>query len=203
LFQAPGASWSRLRIDQKSVPETGIELSQGMHTVDIEAGFEASRGVTFLWKRRAASAWQVLPGVNVSPQPRVHGLTGSYFPTADWTGTPYLKRVDPFMSLLGADFPLSAPFSVRWEGTLQAPKTGGYLFGALNNQFSWIYVDGKLVVANTTADGYQEAPVRLTAGRHTLRVDYQKKEGSYPTLILYWTPPGEGKQKIPFSALEP
>jgi hypothetical protein len=145
----------------------------------------------------------VIPGLGLSPRPEVHGLAGTYYTSPHWEGSPFLKRVDPFMSLLGADFPLSAPFSVRWAGTLTVPLQGVYTFGTLNNQASWLYLDDKLVVANNVADGYQETAVMLTAGKHRLRIDYQKQEGAYPTFMLSWIPPRKAKQKVPFTALEP
>jgi hypothetical protein len=203
FFRLDQAHWSRVRVDQQEVSHQGIELAQGLHTFDLQAEFPAEQGLRVEWKRQSSFAWQVIPGFCLLKQTHVHGLKGTYFANADWQGTPFTKRIDPFLSLLGADFPLAAPFSARWEGTLHAPKTGGYILSTLNNQFSWVYVDGREILANTTADGCLEAPVRLTQGPHALRVDYQKKEGSYPTLILYWARPGQPKEKIPFSVLEP
>ncbi len=202
-FMVEGGTSTRIRLDQREVSAQGIDLPQGLHTIEVRTSFATSQGVRVAWKRRAGDVWTVIPGHYLMPQSEVHGLTGSYFPSPDWKGNPSLKRVDPFMSLLGADFPLSAPFSVRWEGTFKVEKDGGYTFGTLNNQFSWVYVDEKLVVANTVADGFQEAPVRLSAGTHRIRIDYQKKEGAYPTFVLYWTPPKQPKQKVPFKAFEP
>jgi 4-amino-4-deoxy-L-arabinose transferase-like glycosyltransferase len=203
LFRADGASNSRIRIDGAEVTAQGAELSQGLHRIEIYATFASAQGMTLVWKRRASEIWSVIPGHDLTPQTKIHGLAGTYYMSPDAKGIPYLKRVDPFMSLLGADFPLSAPFSVRWEGILTIEKAGGYSFGTLNNQFSWVYIDDKLVVANTVADGYQESPLRLTAGKHRIRIEFQKREGAYPTFVLYWTPPRQSKQKVPFKVFEP
>jgi 4-amino-4-deoxy-L-arabinose transferase-like glycosyltransferase len=203
MFRVEGAAQAKIFLDRHEVSANGVELSQGLHVLDIQASFPANRRVSVLWKRQGAEAWGAIPGSNLSPRAQVHGLAGTYFTQTNWQGAAYLKRVDPFMSLLGADFPLSAPFSVRWEGTITAPVEGVYTFGTLNNEASWLYLDNKLVVANSVADGYSETAVRLTAGRHRLRIDYQKREGAYPTLILNWTPPRQAKQKVPFTVLEP
>jgi hypothetical protein len=203
VFRVEGAANTSVRLDQRTVTENGAELSQGLHTFEITASLPANRRISVLWKRRSAEGWSAIPGACLTPRSAVHGLAGTYFISDRWQGAPYVKRVDPFMSLLGADFPLSAPFSVRWEGTLTAPIAGVYTLGTLNNQASWLYLDGQLVVANSVADGYQEAPVRLSAGKHKLRIDYQKQDGAYPTFMLSWTPPRKAKQKVPFTALEP
>lgn len=202
-FRVEGASEVRLRLDRREVPDEGVELPQGLHALELQASFPAGRQVRVFWKRRTAEGWNVVPGTYLSPRTQVHGLAGTYFTSAQWQGAPYLKRVDPFMSLLGADFPLSAPFSARWEGILTVPTAGVYAFGVLNNQAAWLYLDDRTVVANNVADAYQEASVRLTAGPHRIRIDYQKSDGAYPTLMLSWTPPHGTKQKVPFTALEP
>ena len=206
FFRVEGAASSRLLLDQREVSANGVELSQGLHVLDLQASFSSDRRVGVFWKRRTEAGWNAIPGHCLTPRTQVHGLAGTYYRTAQWQGAPYLKRVDSFMSLLGADFPLCAPFSVRWEGTLTAPTEGVYTLGTHNNVASWLYLDNKLLVA---ADAYQETPVRLTRGRHRLRIDYQKPAfadnmlNAYPTFILYWTPPLQAKQNVPFTALEP
>jgi hypothetical protein len=64
-----------------------------------------------------------------------------------------------------------------------------------------VYIDKKKISSNPLPDQYQEGPVYLAAGVHALRIDYQKPEGAYPTLILYWTPPNQEKEKVPYNLL--
>jgi beta-glucosidase len=62
-----------------------------------------------------------------------HGLKGEYFDNPDFSGTPRLTRIDPVVNL---NFEHSAPpgfvpgaFSVRWTGTISAPRPGRYEIG--------------------------------------------------------------------------
>lgn len=202
-FRLDGAYRASLRIDGRPVNDAGAELAQGQHTMKLEATFPADTPrLAWSWQHGTAP-WTPVPGTELSPRTEVHGLTASYFPGPKPEGAPALKRVDPILALLGADFPFSAPFSARWEGVLDAPTQGSYAIGVHNNERAWVFVDGKQVVENLKPDTYQEGSVRLTAGRHTVRIEYQKTEGAYPQLVLYWTPPNQVKQKVPFTALSP
>jgi len=202
-FRLQGADEFSLRLDGQAASPEGLELAQGLHTCEMTAGLAASVPTLTLEWQREPGTWQVVPGPALSPQPEVHGLLASYFPTAKIQGRPLLRRVDPLLALLGADFPCVAPFSARWEGFVTARVKGTYGFGVSSNEEAWVYVDEKLVVENLTPDGYQEGAIRLSAGRHAIRIDYQKSEGAYPQMVLYWTPPGKVKQKVPFVVLSP
>lgn len=203
-FRMDGAAAFRLAIDGQSVPPSGVQLAQGMHNLSAQAEISASnQPLTWLWQRGEHAPWNPIPGTALSPQAQVHGLTGTYYLTPDRSGNPYLKRVDPLLALLGADFPLSAPFSAAWQGRINLPKTGTYGFGTFSNETSSVTIDGKRVVENKIPDTYQEAQTRLEAGLHRIRIDYEKKAGAYPQMILYWTPPGKNKQKVPFANLLP
>lgn len=203
-FRCEGASGYTLRLDGRTVPAEGVELAQGMHALELDASFPAGApGLRLLWRRNGNEAWSVVPGAALSPAAEVHGLNGAYYTNASAEGRPYLRRVDPLLALLGADFPLAAPFSARWEGSLQAPVPGTYGFGVSCNERAWLYIDGKLVLENLKPDTYAEDTVRLPAGRHAIRIEYQKKEGAYPQIVLYWTLPGRNRVKVPFTALSP
>ncbi len=202
-FRLQGAAEWQLRLDGERVPPGGLKLPQGVHAVEITARLDAAgRSVSLLWQR-GYGPWNLVPGTELTPRNQVHGLTGTYFRTGDWEGQPWLRRVDPLLALLGADFPLSAPFSVRWQGFLTIPREGLYSFGAVVNEGLRLSLDGQSILEITVPDQYRENSVRLTAGRHAVRIDYQKKSGAYPRVILYWTPPGKAQEKIPFTAFSP
>jgi 4-amino-4-deoxy-L-arabinose transferase-like glycosyltransferase len=202
-FRLDGAAGWTLRLDGREVPAAGAELAQGLHTLELFASFSAATPSLALSWQRGPGPWAPVPGTDLSPQPVVHGLLASYYPNPDLKDKPALKRVDPLLALLGADFPFSAPFSARYEGFLDAPKTGTYTLAVNCNERARVFVDGEQVVENLTPDTTQEGSVRLDAGRHALRLEYQKAQGAYPQLVLYWTPPGQVKQKVPFTALSP
>jgi len=203
-FRLEGAAWSNLRIDGRRVSQSGMQLAQGMHSLSIQARILSSQQpVTFLWKRGRTGPWNAVPGSALAVRAKIHGLTGSYYRSIDWSGKPVFQRVDPLISLLGQDFSLAAPFSIRWQGYIHIPKTGRYTLGTISNEFSWVYIDGKEVVKNDIVDNYAEGEIKLTAGKHKIRIDYQKRTGAYPRIILYWRQPGKAKEKVGFTALSP
>jgi hypothetical protein len=201
-FRFEGTSVPRVIVDGEAIGPEGSTLSEGMHRLEIHAGFIPGQAAVLLWQQDKGP-WHPVVGSELSPLTAVHGLTGTYFSNGKLEGPALLKRVDPLLALLGADFTLAAPFSVRWEGTLTAPVRGAYSFGLYANERAAVYLDDRLVVNNEDPDTYREAPVRLSAGPHPIRIEYQKKAGAYPQFVLYWISPGKTKQKVPYTALSP
>ncbi|MEW6517393.1 MAG: PA14 domain-containing protein [candidate division FCPU426 bacterium] len=204
LLRLEGAATARIYLDGRLLGSEGVAAAEGWHRLSVSATLSGERAVALYWRRDSAAApWNLVPDWSLSPKTEVHGLTGAYFRTTDWSGDPLFRRVDPLLSLLGHDFSLSAPFSVRWEGTINAPRDGHYLFEVLSNEAAWLYIDGKLAVANEEADRTSQSTIRLAAGPHAIRIDYQKKAGAYPRLVLSWQAPGQAKTKLPFTVLSP
>jgi len=114
-----------------------------------------------------------------------------------------MRRIDPIIALSGRDFNLHAPFSVRWTGSLEIQDEGEYALGMISNEAARIFINEKMVVENLVKDQYQEARIHLAPGHHPIRIDYLKSSGTFPRLVLYWTPPGGPKQKVPYTALYP
>ena len=112
------------------------------------------------------------------------GLSGEYFDTPDFSGTPVIERVDVRLRFWRLSFaPLEQTpltFSVRWSGKLIAPATGTYSLGLANSGDARIYLDGKLLVENCnpqSADAWPvtkaQAAVRLVAGQaYDLKIEY-------------------------------
>ncbi len=80
-------------------------------------------------------------------------------------------------------------FALVFTNTLNAPTTGEYEFFTNSDDGSRLYIDGSLVVDN---DGLHGARVRtgattLTAGTHTLRVEFFEKTGGQVLEVGYKT----------------
>ncbi|MCK5241079.1 glycosyltransferase family 39 protein [bacterium] len=203
-FKLSKAGNIQIRLDQRPVFSEGINLGQGMHRIDIRARINtAEQPVNLLWRKGKTGPWNSVPGYALSPRSEVHGLRGQYYRNTDWKGEPIFQRIDPLISLLGDDFSVAAPFSIRWDGYIHIPETGHYTFGTLSNEFSWVSIDRTTVVKNDIVDHYAEGTLKLTRGKHKIRIDYQKRTGAYPRIILYWVKPGSAKEKIPFEMLSP
>jgi len=204
-FQLSGADREVIRIDGRSADSQSLALAQGRHSLEIKTRIrESGPPITLMWKRGQSGPWNAIPAAALSPRREIHGLAADYYRSVDWSGKPLTRRIDPLISLLGQDFPMSSPFSVRWTGEIELPVKGVYSFGTVSNESSWVYIDNKLLVENEVADSYAESSLhRLSAGRHRIRIDYFKKYLAHPRIILFWTPPGGPKQKVPYTALFP
>jgi beta-glucosidase len=137
-------------------------------------------------------------GVPPIPASALSGLTGTYFANKTLSGTPVLTRAD---SSIDFDWGTGSPdpslpadgFSARWTGTLTAPTTAAYTFGATSDDGSRIYLDGKLIADNWGDHGVstvKSTPVQLTAGEpHSLKVEYYENAGG-ASVSIGWTAPG-------------
>jgi beta-glucosidase len=137
-------------------------------------------------------------GVPAIPASALSGLQGEYFANKTLSGTPALTRSD---STIDFDWGTGSPdpslpadgFSARWTGTLTAPATAAYTFGATSDDGSRIYLDGKLIADNWGDHGVstvKSSPVQLTAGEpHSLKVEYYENAGG-ASVSIGWTAPG-------------
>ncbi len=104
-------------------------------------------GTNFL--RREA----VVPTSALSTEDGKPGLKGEYFAESDFSGSPQVVRVDPYV-----DLQLSHPdthalpspsgmndFSVRWTGFLTPAESGTYQVGLMGSM-QRLWLDGKLIV---------------------------------------------------------
>jgi hypothetical protein len=78
-------------------------------------------------------------------------------------------------------------FMIRYEGSFNVPRNGGWQFRVISDDGAILYIDDKRVVENDgvhtpkTADGL----VALTAGPHWLRLDYfQASKGQVALSVL-------------------
>ncbi|MBC6697413.1 RICIN domain-containing protein [Hymenobacter sp. BT190] len=139
------------------------------------------------------------------------GLTGSYFNNGSLAGTPLLRRVDAVVDFEWKEG-IPAPgvrndnFSVRWEGQVEAPSTGRYKFITRSNDGVRLWVNGKQILDNWSAQGtttITSAEVSLAAGeRATIKMEYYDQEGE-ATVRLQWVRPNQGSQTVPSVYLYP
>ena len=125
-------------------------------------------------------------------------LTSSWF-----SGTPLatilMPRLDVPNTPYENGFPgypnLTAWYAIRFTSRLVVPVSGSYTFQTKSDDGSNLYIDGKLVVANdhvqaiTTATS---ATVQLSAGIHTLQMDYFQGPPIYIAMMMLWRIPGTG-----------
>ncbi len=91
-----------------------------------------------------------------------------------------------------------ATAAMRWLGEIRIERTGVYTFGLSSDDGSRLWIDGRLVVDNwgLHGAGWVEGSVRLTRGRHRVRIDFVDNGGSY-WFEWRWTPPGGRPGPVP------
>jgi subtilisin family serine protease len=88
-----------------------------------------------------------------------------------------------------------------FEGWVEVPTSGMWLWSLTSDAGSRLYIDGELVIDHDGLHAYSEKAdtVFTKAGRHGIRVEYFESTGSCG-LLLRWTPPGGSKVPVPASA---
>ena len=122
------------------------------------------------------------------------GVRRQVFPDVGFNGTPLLDDVGTTITL---DFLNDDPdlprrfFSARWTGYWYAPEAADVeLHGAGDDRLD-VWLDGALVIRRTPpADMHTLVrTVRLDAGVHEFRVEYEQHGGAF-AMRLEWAPPG-------------
>lgn len=131
-------------------------------------------------------------------------LTGSYYTANNWTGGP-TNRTDtsinydwaggnPGFGGLGND-----NFSIIWNGSIRALRTGTHSFRTSSDDGVRVTVNGVVIINNlvdhaVTTD--TSAGVSLVAGQsYTIKVEYVEKIVN-AVIKLYWKQPGETEYTI-------
>jgi fibro-slime domain-containing protein len=121
-----------------------------------------------------ATTWALLAPPDAVPE----GLVGRYFATADWSGEPFLERVDllPSTETLAGTSELTGRdrFSVEWTGTLIIRRDAIHRFATKSDDGTWLWIDDQLVIDN--------------GGTHSARnvwTDVPLKRGAYPFKLRY------------------
>jgi beta-glucosidase len=136
-----------------------------------------------------------------------HGLTGEYFSSRDFTGTPVLTRTDRNVNFnWDKVVPVNGlqrdNYSVRWSGSFTPPAPGAYKLGVRvnycyaceNAEGFRLYLDEKLLVESrdgTTGErgAVIEAPMTFSDTKpHPIRLEYLHRTGS-AGIDLTWQAP--------------
>jgi beta-glucosidase len=137
---------------------------------------------------RGAEEVEVVP-----PDAFPEGLTGSYYDNPRLEGSPRLSRRDRQIDVLWTFNP-PAPgiptdwYSVRWEGTLEAPSGGVRRLGVQGNDGYRLYLDDRLVIDNWRKESWRTrlVPLDLEPGsRHRVRLEFFETRGNV-RLQLVW-----------------
>jgi 4-amino-4-deoxy-L-arabinose transferase-like glycosyltransferase len=197
--EAPGEV--RLFLDGELVAEGegsaayGTKLFQGEHEIRVEAHVDSPGQVRLSWDDSPVPA-EALFAYPLGG----HGLLGSFYTNDNWEGEPALMELTPLIGLrYHAELSIPSPFSVIWQGYLEAPVSGEYRFLLETVDDGWVTIDGQEVVRTPDTP---DATTTLTAGRHPIEVGFRNR-GGFARIFLRWVPPGEEPEIIPPSNLSP
>jgi hypothetical protein len=93
-------------------------------------------------------------------------------------------------------------FQINFKGNLEVINPGNYNIRVFSDDGSKLWIDDVLLIDN---DGVHpprsvNQNVNLTAGVHSIRLDYFQGPRTQIALVVYWTPPGGSESVIPISS---
>ncbi|HTO46652.1 MAG TPA: DUF4347 domain-containing protein, partial [Burkholderiales bacterium] len=109
------------------------------------------------------------------------------FPTTAPNATGFLSGYDVDQAALNFGNNALDNFTVRFTSQFNITTAGTYTFYSGSDDGSRLYIDGNLVVNNDGAHSYAEVSntAALTAGQHTIRVDFFEVTGQEDLVVSY------------------
>lgn len=206
-FRLEGPANASLKIDEREILKgpaaASTSLAQGRHSFELTAPFD-DPGILRLWWTVPGNSEEIVPATSFFRAPANNrGLLATFYSDPSWSGPPTVERIDVSPSQTGFPATLGRPFSANWTGKIDIPKSGLYRFGTRSVDFSWLYLDDKLVVDNSHGqDQYVDQAVNLSSGLHDIRLSYlSQSDAGFVT--VYWQPPGFPREQLPPDRLFP
>ncbi|HZN32643.1 MAG TPA: PA14 domain-containing protein [Pirellulaceae bacterium] len=132
------------------------------------------------------------------------GLQYAYY-EGSWDELPDFAKLTPKATGDAANFDVSVAkrrdgFGLRFDGTINLPKDGDYLFLIGSDDGSRLLIDEKVVVDNGGIHPFQQKRkrVKMTAGLHTVAVEYFEQGGDEALQVDF---EGPGMPQMPLATL--
>jgi len=201
------ASAAILKIDQREVlkgdAQTSLSLAQGLHAIELTVPVDGPGSVQLWWKQPGRDE-EIVPGDDLFRAPADNrGLLGQFYRNVTWSGPPALERIDVGVNQNFHFLPLPQPFSVQWTGKIDIPRAGLYRFETQSIDYSWLYLDNRLVVDNSRSENQNVVgAVNLSEGLHDIRLSYLDRS-QFSHIAVFWQPPGAPRTLLPADRLFP
>lgn len=172
-------------------------LTAGNHDLKVEYYEESGDA-------RVSVAWQQGSGSTSSTSTETGSASWSanYFNNTDLSGSAVVSRTDTDLSFNWAtgspDGSINADnFSARWVATVNFPTPGHWRFRAGADDGVRMWVDSTLIIDewHGNSEGYRNYEVdlyALTAGDHTLKVEYYEASGNAGVQVRWGYAGGDG-----------
>jgi hypothetical protein len=178
--------------------EASKSLYKGEHRLEVTAHIEAAGNV-----RLSAYGTPLPASAYFVPPVAGHGLLGSFYQNADFSGIPAFEELDPFIGFrYHAELPWGGAVSIIWRGKVEAPSAGKYIFEMDAIGTAQVSVDGQIVAGIGTPNARSAGTVDLTQGLHDIEVRFSNGPGG-ARVYLRWTPPGGEREIVPSEHLYP
>lgn len=144
-------------------------------------------------------------------QNRGTGLKAQFWPNATFAGDATVTRTDRGVNYnwkyTGSPDPAipAEPFSSAWTGQVEAPFSETYTFTTVSDDTVRLWVDGRLIIDNTTPHGptVDRGTVTLQAGRrYAIRLE-QTEQGGEASMKLIWSSADIAQEVVPANRLYP
>ncbi|MEZ0228294.1 MAG: PA14 domain-containing protein, partial [Planctomycetota bacterium] len=184
-----------------------VAASPGSIAVEIPFGFDSGPLVVRAGPLATAPFDLTVTGYGIKAEYWQFDQAITVMPPFDTA--PKLTRVEDrvdYQEDVAFKFPWSREhFAARWSGKLWVPADGSYELATGSDDGSRLTIDHQLAVDNDGLHGYVEkgTQLQLTAGVHTLVLEFFENEGEARCRLL-WKPPGvKNRVVIPRSNLVP
>ncbi|HEY2411599.1 MAG TPA: PA14 domain-containing protein [Pirellulaceae bacterium] len=134
----------------------------------------------------------------------VAGLQYAYY-EGEWEKLPKFETLKPVATGEAENFDLTPArrknhFALRFEGTIELPQAGDYLFLIGSDDGSRLLIDGKVVVVTDGVHPFEQKRKKqaMTAGPHSVVVEYFEDEGEESLQVDF---EGPGMTQQPLAAL--
>jgi hypothetical protein len=133
------------------------------------------------------------------PASSVPGLKVTYYQNdtgKPWETLPDFKALTPTREAVATKIDLSAAkerndhYALRFEGFLNVPATGVYVFHAVADDRARVTIDGKALIELDYTQGLKHFPVGLEAGAHTIIIEHTQSHGGKELRLDYSGPKG-------------
>jgi 4-amino-4-deoxy-L-arabinose transferase-like glycosyltransferase len=186
-----------------------VMLARGTYPLVAESRrIGADDTIELVWRKADGEAVPV-PKEHLFVQTLGRGLLGTYWQHGTWDGDdpgePAFMRLDPEIYFYWhiPPFREGGPFRVEWRGELEAEEPGTYLLEIQAIDYGEVWIDGRSAIRSGEHTGkIEECSLELAAGRHAFRARHASM-GRYPTMRLWWTPPGGSRSVIPWTVFSP